>query len=249
MREGAYSYPGTELELFARAVRWKGYWSCLMRPYVLGDVLEVGAGVGTNTGWLVNAGCRSWTALEPDGSLAQRLQRALSSGLPSPVRGAVKVGTLVDVPPDSRFDTILYIDVLEHIQDDRGELARASAHLRGGGHLLVLAPAHQWLFTPFDEALGHFRRYTRTTLQAAASADLVPEYWAYLDAAGILASLTNRVLLSTATPTARQILTWDRLLVPASRWFLDPLLRRRVGKSVLAVWRRSSSIDGVRQAF
>lgn len=46
------------------------------------------------------------------------------------------------------FDTIIYIDVLEHIEDDREELNRAASHLRPGGHLIILSPAHQKLFTP-----------------------------------------------------------------------------------------------------
>ena len=60
----------------------------------------------------------------------------------------------------------------------------------------------------------------------------------YLDSAGMLASAANRMLLKSAMPTERQILTWDRLLVPASR-AIDPLFAGRVGKSVLGVWRRA----------
>ena len=69
-------------------------------------------------------------------------------------------GTLASLDPEVKADTILYIDVMEHIAGDRQEMADAAARLRPGGHLIVLSPAHQWLFSPFDEAIGHYRRYT-----------------------------------------------------------------------------------------
>ena len=127
--------------------------------------------------------------------------------------------------------------MLEHIEDDRNELARAAARLKPGGALIVLAPAHPFFFSPYDGAIGHFRRYTRSSLQIAGPETLRLEELAYLDAAGMLASAANRFLLQSAMPTERQILMWDRLLVPVSR-LIDPLFAGRVGKSVLAVWRR-----------
>ena len=59
----------------------------------------------------------------------------------------------------------------------------------------------------------------------------------YLDAAGLVLSLGNRVLLRSSTPTVRQIHIWDRRFVTVSR-YIDPLLGYRLGKSVLAIWRK-----------
>jgi hypothetical protein len=129
------------------------------------------------------------------------------------------------------------MDVLEHIADDRAELEMAADRLRPGGHLIVLAPAHQWLFAPFDAAIGHFRRYTKGTLGAAAPAALPLIRLVYLDSAGMLASLGNRLLLRSSMPTPRQIAFWDRVLVRCSRW-TDPMFGYTLGKSVLAVWRK-----------
>lgn len=227
------SYVGTELEIFSRAVNWKRYWADRIRPYIRGAVLEVGAGTGINTPFLKTADCASWLCLEPDAQLADQLHpRCETLGC------EVLVGTLEDVPAPLGFDTILYIDVLEHIADDRAELRRAAALLRAGGHLVVLSPAHQWLFTPFDAAIGHHRRYTRQTLRQAAPPALDLVRLDYLDAVGVLLSLGNRVALRQSMPTQGQVLLWDRMAVPVSRR-LDWLVRYRAGKSVLAVWRRS----------
>ena len=108
-------------------------------------------------------------------------------------------------------------------------------HLAPGGSLIVLAPAHPALFSPFDQAVGHYRRYTGTTVARIAPAEVRLERLAYLDSVGIAVSLVNRLLLRRAIPTARQVRIWDRALVPLST-VLDPLLRFRLGKSVLAVW-------------
>jgi SAM-dependent methyltransferase len=226
------SYAGTELKIFSRALNWKRYWAGRVRPYVRGAVLEVGAGTGVNTPFLKDRSTSSWLCLEPDPALAAELDSRCRS-----IGCEVHVGTLHDVPEAFRFDTIIYIDVLEHIENDRAELLRAAGFLRAGGHLVVLAPAHQWLFSPFDAAIGHYRRYTRRTLAQAAPPELMLIRLDYLDAVGMLLSLGNRAGLRQRMPGRAQVWLWDRIAVPISR-LLDRMLRYRAGKSVLAVWRR-----------
>jgi ubiquinone/menaquinone biosynthesis C-methylase UbiE len=228
----AYQYPGSELELFEKAQNWKGYLRQCMRPYLRGSVLEVGAGIGANALRFASLDFDHWTCLEPDLTLG----RQISAGTSPLDRHEVVLGDLSAIGAARRFDAILYIDVLEHIADDSAELCRAGRHLRSGGTLVILSPAHPWLYTPFDRAIGHYRRYTKKSLQAVAPAGLKLEKLAYLDSAGLLASLGNRLLLDQSMPTAAQIRTWDSLLVPCSR-VLDRFLCQTVGKSVLGVWR------------
>jgi SAM-dependent methyltransferase len=227
-----FRYVGSELELFKKARNWKAYWRGQIRGFIRGEVLEVGAGIGANTLTLADLTYQRWTCLEPDAVLAARIE------LPPGGRHRVATGTIENLPVDAKFDAILYIDVLEHIEDDRDEMARAAARLKPGGALIVMSPAHPFLFTPFDAAIGHFRRYTRASLRQAAPATLSLEKLVYLDSAGMLASAGNRVLLRSAKPTERQILTWDRMLVPVSR-LIDPIFAGRVGKNVLGIWRKT----------
>jgi SAM-dependent methyltransferase len=228
-------YPGCELELFAAALNWKRYLARALLPFVAGSVLEVGAGIGGNIPYLCNSRVKAWTGLEPDPQLARSAaERVAKSRLPVPC--TIVVGTIDNVASRSRFDTILYIDVLEHIADDAVELARAATHLMPGGRLVVLAPAHQFLFSAFDAAIGHFRRYDRASLAALAPPGCRPQALFMLDSAGFSASLMNVLLLHTAQPSQRQIRFWDRFLVPVSR-ILDPATGCRFGKTVVAVWR------------
>ena len=152
-------------------------------------------------------------------------------------RPEVLVGYLSDIPAGRLFDSILYIDVLEHIENDRRELEIASRYLRPSGALAVLCPAHNFLFTEFDRAIGHHRRYNRQTLQAVGPEGLQLRSLFYLDSFGMLLSIANRYILGSSSPTSRQIRIWDKEFVPVSR-FLDPIINWRLGKTVVAIWER-----------
>jgi 2-polyprenyl-3-methyl-5-hydroxy-6-metoxy-1,4-benzoquinol methylase len=223
------TYIGTELEVFAHALNWKEYVRHKIDPYLKGDVLEVGAGIGTNTPiYTESAQYSTWTCLEPDAALAAQI--------PIVPRSERIVGTLRTLA-NRQFEALIYLDVVEHIEDDATELLLASKVLKPGGHLIILVPAHQWLYTPFDKAIGHFRRYSRSTLLAAAPSSLQLVLIQYLDSVGMLASMANKLLLNSAHPTVAQIKMWDQILVPPSK-ILDVLTAHRVGKSLLAIWRR-----------
>ena len=231
-----YRYQGEELDVFEHAVRWKDYFRSQFRQHLTGRVLEVGGGIGATTRFLCDGRQTQWTALEPDAALAQTM-RARFAERPLPIDAEVVEKTVSRLDPESRFDAILYIDVLEHIEDDCLELRQAAGHLAPGGHLVVLAPAHQFLYSEFDQAVGHVRRYSRDALSKAAPSDLEERTLVYLDSVGMLASLGNRLLLRASRPTLRDIRFWDSVLVRLSR-FVDPILGYRVGKSVLGVWRK-----------
>jgi SAM-dependent methyltransferase len=228
-----FRYQGGELDIFARASHWKNYWGRQIRPWLHGDVLEVGAGIGANTVLLQSRSVRSWHCLEPDPNLSARLSDAVS-GLPN---CTVATGTTASLPAVQKFDCVLYIDVLEHIEADLEELACAVRLMRPGAHLIVLSPAHQFLYSQFDRAIGHFRRYCEESLKDCAPRECTLESIFYLDSIGILASLANRMLLRKAEPTIREIMLWDNLMVPLST-VVDRLLGRRFGKSIVGIWRR-----------
>jgi len=237
---------GGELELFAEARHWKAYLADVLAPHLRGHVLEVGAGIGSTLRALARArGVEAWTALEPDPKLRARLEgvaREVEASRRIPVRALA--GTLADLPGAERFDTIVYVDVLEHIADDHAELGRAFERLRPGGRVIVLAPAHAALFSEFDRQVGHHRRYDRSSLSALAPPGTRLLVLRYLDSVGLLASLGNRLLLRAPLPSRGQIRLWDGILVPASR-MLDSLSLGRLGKSIVAVWERGVATPGV----
>jgi SAM-dependent methyltransferase len=237
----AFHYVGSELDLFAAALRWKAYWSRRIGPYLRGDTLEAGAGIGSNTRFLSAGASGRWVCLEPDAKLLARLDQNLKA-MGGDRNYESFCGALKDMREDETFDTILYIDVLEHIEDDASELALAAGRLRPGGRVIVLSPAHQFLYTPFDAAIGHFRRYNRSSLRKISPPALKLEAMFYLDSCGVAASAANRLLLRQSMPTQEQIGVWDKWIIPVSR-MIDPVLRYSIGKSIVGVWRRPA-IEG-----
>lgn len=233
-----YSYIGSELELFRYASNWKAYYGSLIDKYLGDEVLEVGAGIGSTTEFLCKGYQKRWLCLEPDPALSNTLD-ILTVGNKLPKCCEYKTAFLSDLSERELFDTIIYIDVLEHIKEDENEVNLAAKHLKEGGFLVVLSPAHQWLFTPFDRAIGHHRRYTKKSLQSIIPANLETVGLMYLDSIGLLASLGNRFILKSKMPNIKQIKLWDKGMVPLSQK-VDPILKYSLGKSILGIWRKLS---------
>lgn len=233
-----FSYIGSELEIFQHATNWKRYYGSLIRPFFGKEVLEVGAGIGATTQTLCAGGYDRWICLEPDKQLAAEIDAKLARGeLPKYCRTMTK--TLAEMEANEKFDSIIYIDVLEHIERDAEEIRSSVPHLKDNGHLIVLSPAHQFLYTPFDKAIGHYRRYNKKTLSALIPVELETVRLIYLDSIGAFASLANKIALQQSMPTLKQILLWDRKLVPTSVFF-DPLIRYHVGKTIVGIWRKTA---------
>lgn len=226
-------YPGKELNLFSRAGNWKLYWSSRIAPYIGETILEVGAGIGSNTHILCKKNVERWICLEPDAKLEKKLSNALANDVDTS-RCEVINGTIRDLSQHDLFDTILYIDVLEHVEDDKAEIDLALRHLVKGGKLIILSPAHDWLFSEFDESIGHYRRYDKHMLTNLVQGGYRLIKMEYLDSVGLLMSLGNSMIIRSGTPTRMQIRIWDSVIV-LSR-LLDKASRFRFGKSILGVW-------------
>ncbi|MEO0403261.1 MAG: class I SAM-dependent methyltransferase [Bacteroidota bacterium] len=228
-------YVGGELELFKDATNWKSYVAKHLGPFVKGDVLEVGAGIGVNASYLAK-NAQSYTFLEPDAELAGQIND-LNKDLS--VSKAVIVGTSEDLSQDASYDTIIYYDVLEHIEQSNEELRRISKHLKPGGNILIVVPAYPSLYNEFDKAVGHFRRYNRLLMKADFEGieDLDIHKMFYLDSLGVVASWVNKWFLKQSVPSLKQVHFWDRVIVSFSK-ILDPIVGKSFGKSLLCVGER-----------
>lgn len=229
-----FKYQGNELELFRNAINWKKYFARQIKPFIHGNVLEVGAGIGATTLLLNDGKANSWTMLEPDEAMFADITKKKENG-EFLTNTKLAKGTIGTLGTAEKYDTIIYIDVLEHIEADAAEMAAAASLLTAGGRIIVLSPAFQSLYSPFDKAIGHFRRYTKSTLKKAAPPALETVSIRYYDSAGYFASLVNKIFLRQSYPTQKQVLFWDRWIVPVSR-VTDVLCFHSFGKSIIGIW-------------
>jgi 2-polyprenyl-3-methyl-5-hydroxy-6-metoxy-1,4-benzoquinol methylase len=204
-------------------------------PYLRGRLLEVGAGLGTITRKLVDRyPDLSIVALEP----AENVFADLESYAALTPRVTALRQTLAEYGPEQAggFDTVLYLNVLEHIADDERELRLAARMLRPGGALLVFGPALEWLYGELDYRAGHYRRYSLRRLRALASAAGFKVVSArYFDVLGVLPYLVVYRLGRHDDIAGSTLWGYDRAVVPLSRLLQRAVRRPPLGKNVILV--------------
>jgi len=165
-----------------------------IRPFCKGRILEVGAGSGNITRFLLQSNDVTATDVEPG---AVKLLAGLFSGWDG---FAAHVWDVSKPAPTElsgqRFDTVVCLNVLEHVLEDQAALCNMRAALAPGGRLVLLVPAGPLLYSPLDKALGHHRRYTRSGLTALLEeTGFKVERLFYFNMAGVLGWFVNgRVL-------------------------------------------------------
>lgn len=203
-------------------------------PWLGRRILEVGCGTGTYTRPLAAQG-HELVAVDIDRSYVEEAARRTAEFAHVTVRCGDATDAGLDLGP--LFDSVMLLDVLEHIENDRALLRHLAARLAPGGRLVLKVPALPALHSPMDEAIGHWRRYDRAGLAATlAAADLeVERLWTF-NAFAVPGWWLNGRVLKRRTPPGGQVRLFNRL-VPILRP-LDRVLRHLGGLSWFAVARR-----------
>jgi SAM-dependent methyltransferase len=242
MSGSSFHYAGRDLEAMVEAENYHRWILDLFAPYLGRRVVEVGAGTGSFSALLAERGPRALALVEP----SARMYAALTART---WPADVEVRLFNDFFPNvaervgsgGRPDAILYVNVLEHVADDAGELRLVRDALAPGGRLLIFVPALMALYSRFDASLGHQRRYTRRGLEAVcAAAGLRVVESRYLDLLGVAPWWLKYRLLRSREMSPGSVRLYDRLGVPLTR-ALEAALRARapVGKNVLLVAQRA----------
>ena len=229
-------YFGHDLDAMSVADRYSREIVRDFSPYLGSHVVEVGAGIGNISVLLLEQGLTELEAIEPDGRMHARLAARLESYRNAVVRRGF-LSSVVERGRTRPADSVVSVNVLEHVEDDVEELAMMHTVLRSGGHLCLWVPAVPALYSRFDRALGHHRRYRKSELARkllAAGFDTLQLN--YRDVVGMVAWFLCCRILGQELTRARVGL-YDRFVVPVTsvvgRWVSPP-----IGKNLVAVARR-----------
>ena len=203
------------LRRLRRAKRYNDWVWSLLEPWVGKRVLEVGCGVGNFTHYLRQ---RDYVlATDNNDEYLEMVDSSMAHMDNIDVQNIDWEKADFDALRAHDFDTIVCLNVLEHIEDDAGALSSFAAILPSGGSLVLQVPAMQSIYGEIDRAIGHFRRYDRESLQTliqAAGFDV--EHIRYFNLPGILGWYVNAKLLGrTSVPGMQARLV--NLLVPLLR--------------------------------
>jgi len=160
-------YGSQVLARLARAPRFNAWMADTIRPYCGSSVLEIGSGVGNLTLALLPR--EHYVASDINPLYLQTLAD-LQADRPYLSSSYCDVTNLATFPRDTApYDTVICLNVIEHVPDDRASLRNIASVLADGGRAIVLVPQGRWNYGTLDEVLGHRRRYDETDLRRLAS--------------------------------------------------------------------------------
>jgi glycosyltransferase involved in cell wall biosynthesis/precorrin-6B methylase 2 len=227
----------TTLESLDDATNYADWIVELIAPHLGTKILEVGAGHGVLTERLARHG--QVTASEPSERAVKLLHERFAdqpsvSVVHADAKGAVE---------GPQYDSIVLINVLEHIYDDVETLRVLKQGLRPGGTLIVYAPAFNSLYSNYDRIIGHHRRYrVKTVSLAVTRAGLEIVEARYVNSVGFVAWMAYAKALGQIPTKSWSTRLYDRAAIPVLRR-IEYDRHPPIGQSVLCIARRRVTDD------
>jgi SAM-dependent methyltransferase len=224
--------------------RAKNYFQWIVseiEPYLGKHILDIGSGHGVHLEYILPRHPHL-AAIDLSFGSVQMLRGKFFAYPNFEARQAdVERGSDLEAMVSNRFDTILCLNVLEHLRDDSSTLRRIHQILREQrGVVLLMVPAHQWLYGSMDRQAGHFRRYTSTSLGSKleeAGFEILRMY--HFNTFGVLPwFINNRILKKKlgGSGVGLQIKIFDAYIVPVIRR-LEARIKFPIGQSIITVAR------------
>ena len=224
-------YPELVTERFDNANFHINYCLKFIKKYLKGNILEIGAGCGSFTRNYINNKVESITLTELD----DRNSSDLKVNFENYSNIKILKKTIYDI--EQKFDVIIYLHVLEHIEKDKEEIEEAVKKLNKDGLLIIMAPAHQKIYSNLDKAVGHFSRYEvdffKKDFKSLEIIDIK-----FLDSMGYFLYYLNKLFFKKEVyPSKFKIFIWDKLFTPISA-ITDFIFRYKFGKCILAIYKK-----------
>ncbi len=230
-------YLGRDLEAMSFAVNYHKWILDEFRPLLGKKLVEVGAGTGSFSELLLGEKPESLTVIEPS-EMFNRLKQNVSQ---------IKTDTNInfyqtifarvcqEIAAQNKADSIIYVNVLEHIENDSDEISMIYQTLEKGGKCFIFVPALMSLYGEFDRKIGHFRRYTKIGLEEKCqSAGFKILKLKYFDFTGILPWYVKYKLLKSDSLKREAVTLYDKIAVPVTRT-IESLITPPIGKNLLLI--------------
>jgi SAM-dependent methyltransferase len=229
MHDSDFNYTGIEvLETLETAKNYNAFLEKLVLENLtcmggMGVILDIGAGTGMFAKKISSKGYNV-RCVEPDPQLRKQIG---SIGL----RADRDIGDI----EDNSIDFIYSLNVLEHIENDEEELKVWHKKLKLEGFVLIYVPAYNVLYSSFDKAVGHYRRYTKKQLvERCEEAGFCIEKAKYVDSLGFFIALLFKGINRDGKLNKKHLMFYDLFLFPVSRLF-DFLFSNMFGKNIYIV--------------
>ncbi len=224
-------YQGQELEIFDKAKIFQKYVFFKIKKYFKDGIFEVGAGLGSFSKEYINH-YKNIHLSDLDTHNFNQLKMKFSSK-------NIKISKEKIQDTKQTYNTIVYLNVLEHIEKDEEELNIASSKLNSGGNLIIFVPAHQNLYSKFDKAVGHCKRYDINFFKEKKIKGLKIKKLIYLDMLGYFLYYFNKIFFKEEEyPSKFKIIIWDKIFIPITI-ILDFLSFYKFGKNILCVYEKA----------
>jgi len=223
------SYLNHVLGYFDLARNYRNYQLDLIRKFVGGNILEVGPGRGEIIENFISADNKI-TMIDTDEEMCKVIRERFKNS-------DVRILNSNISSLEEKFDTILYMDVIEHIENDIKELDQAISKLNKNGKLVIIVPAFSILFSDFDKSVGHFRRYTKKNFFDYKNSEVKLRNLKYFDSLGFFILFLSKILKFKGNSKAVfGIKVWN-MLIPISR-LIDKIIFHSLGKSLICVYEK-----------
>jgi len=223
------------LESLSSADNYYDWMQELVEPYLGSDSCEVGAGSGTFTKRIAER-VDTLVALEPDYNSFELLTSEFSRQSDRVRTIHAGAEALVDITENS-LDSVVLVNVLEHLENHKKVMQELARIVKPGGHIIIWVPASELLYSPFDLAVGHFRRYSKLELKALALDNGLQIV--NIQHVNLLGSLAWAVVakLARQAPTQSGLTSiWDKHVIPKIQR-IEKSVSVPFGQSLLSITR------------
>ena len=230
-----FNYDGWELNFFDNAKNYRNYQIDIIKKELKGTVAEIGPGNGSLCE-KYNTYCDNVVLFEPSKNLFKNLETKFQSN------EKIKINNSEFSSSNKKFDCFLLMDVIEHIENPQTLIKSLYDSLNENGKILINVPAFQHLYSKFDEDVGHFKRYTKSSFVKELLL-IKPKKvkMFYYDFLGYFLSLVSQLLFLVSKKYKKnykkdfksKIKLWN-YLIPISK-ILDRCVINSLGKSLFII--------------